>query len=207
MSERKEGAAHPLLVLASSSPRRRELLQAAGVPFEVWPPEEESAPEAHSPGEDPRGWAEALALAKAEGVAGRLGGGRWVVGADTVVVLGGEMLGKPRDEEDARRMLATLSGRTHEVVTAFAVVSPEGRKRVKSVRTRVSFRPLAPEEVEAYVGSGEPLGKAGGYAIQGGGGALVDRIEGSYTSVVGLPLGELLAVLEEMGFRGGRGGG
>lgn len=184
------------LVLASGSPRRAQLLREAGVPFEVAeaPPEtERRAGEGLPPAEA----AVDRALAKARWASGRHPG-RWVLGADTVVILDGEALGKPRDEADARRMLARLSGRAHEVVTGFALVRGEER-RTGRVRTLVSFRRLDGEAVARYAASGEPLDKAGAYAIQGMGGALVDRVEGSYTNVVGLPVPEVIEALSACG--------
>jgi septum formation protein len=114
-----------------------------------------------------------------------------VLGADTVVVREGEVLEKPKDAEDARRMLYALSGRSHEVITGFAVITPN-EKRVDVVKTRVVFRTLSAEEIEAYVRGGEPMDKAGGYGIQAGAAHFVTRIEGSYTNVVGLPMAEVV---------------
>ncbi len=184
------------LVLASGSPRRIGLLREAGLPFEVVeaPPETEGRVDPSLP---PGDAAERRALAKASWAAeGRPG--TFVLGADTVVVLGGEVLGKPRDAQDARRMIERLSGRTHEVITGFALVG-DGVRRLARVETRVRFRPLDAEAIARYVATGEPMDKAGAYAIQGGGGGLVDRVEGSYTNVVGLPLPEVLAALAECG--------
>jgi septum formation protein len=137
------------------------------------------------------------ALAKALWASGRHPG-RWVLGADTEVVLEGEVLGKPGDAAHARRMLGRLSGRAHEVLTGFALVNGENR-RTACVRTLVSFRPLDEAAVARYVESGEPMDKAGAYAIQGRGGGLVDRVEGSYTNVVGLPVPEVLEALRDLG--------
>lgn len=142
---------------------------------------------------------EALALGKAREVAGRLGHGL-VIGADTVVILSGATLEKPADAAEAREMLAALSGRWHEVYTGLALVDGlTGIARIGHERTRVKFRRLLPGEIEAYVGSGEPLDKAGAYGIQGLGAVLVERIEGCYTNVVGLPLARLISMLREFG--------
>jgi len=178
------------VVLASRSPRRRELLLAAGLHVEVNPPDVD---EAAAPGEPPAAMVLRLAIEKAATVET----GEVVVAADTAVVLDGEALGKPRDVEDAALMLARLSGRAHEVLTGFCV--RQGRERLAAVvKTEVSFRPLSQAEIFGYVSSGEPLDKAGAYGIQGLGGALVDRVEGSYTNVVGLPLAEVLAAIREV---------
>lgn len=184
------------LILASGSPRRARLLREAGVPFEV--AEAPPGTEAGAGGSLPP--AEAVvsrALAKARWASGRHPG-RWVLGADTVVVLEGEAMGKPAGPAEAGRMLGRLSGRSHEVLTGWALVNG-GRERAACVRTLVSFRRLDEAAVARYVESGEPMDKAGAYAIQGLGGGLVDRIEGSYTNVVGLPVPEVLDALSECG--------
>ncbi len=137
------------------------------------------------------------ALAKASCVA-KAHSGVFVLGADTVVVLEGEILGKPSSVDDASRMLKMLSGRTHEVITAFTLLGPDSHQE-EAVTTKVSFREIDEETIERYVRSGEPMGKAGAYAIQGLGGSLVDRVEGSYTNVVGLPVREVLNVLMRCG--------
>ncbi|MEK6711172.1 MAG: nucleoside triphosphate pyrophosphatase [Nitrospinota bacterium] len=184
------------LILASGSPRRAQLLREAGVALEVAeaPPEvEERTGDGRSPAEAAVG----RALAKARWASGRHPG-RWVLAADTVVVLGGEVLGKPAGAAGARRMLGRLSGRSHEVLTGYALVNGE-RRRTGCVRTLVSFRRLDADAIARYVETGEPLDKAGAYAIQGMGGSLVDRVEGSYTNVVGLPVPEVLGALAECG--------
>lgn len=174
------------MILASASPRRRELLAAAGLVFEVRPAEVDETP---GPQEPPRRYALRVATAKALAVEGER-----VLAADTIVVLDGEILGKPTDATDAAQMLRRLAGRAHTVMTA--VVLREGRRlRRRLIRTRVHFRPLSEVEIAAYVATGEPLDKAGAYGIQGRGGALVDRVSGSYTNVVGLPLRETLELL------------
>jgi len=184
------------LILASGSPRRAQLLREAGLPFEVAeapPGTERRAGNGLPPAEA----AVSRALAKARWASGRHPG-RWVLGADTVVVLDGESMGKPAGAAEARRMLGRLSGRTHEVLTGWALVNG-GRERTACARTRVSFRRLDADAIARYTASGEPMDKAGAYAVQGMGGGLVDRIEGSYTNVVGLPVPEVLDALIECG--------
>jgi septum formation protein len=183
------------LVLASASPRRRELLQRAGVRFEVRPPAVEETP---LPGEPPRALAERLAREKALDVARALGPrpSRLVLGADTIVVLEDHVLGKPRDPEHAVTMLCRLLGRSHRVVTGVALVeSAELRVRTLAVESRVTMRAAEEHEVRAYVATGEPLDKAGAYAAQGEGRRFVLGIEGSESNVIGLPLEETLALL------------
>ncbi|HET6438108.1 MAG TPA: Maf family protein [Anaeromyxobacter sp.] len=183
------------LVLASQSPRRRELLSALGIRLEVRPAETD---EAVMSGELPRSYVTRLAREKARAV-----GGEVVLAADTAVVLGQEILGKPQDPADAARMLRALSGTAHEVLTAVCVrrnrPGPE-LERLALVSTEVRFRPLREEEIRWYVATGEPLDKAGAYALQGAGGALVESVSGSVSGVVGLPLVESLALLAEVGF-------
>jgi septum formation protein len=167
------------LVLASSSPRRADLLRSAGYVFDVRPSGAEEWP---YEGGDPAAYAEALARAKVAAVEGEL-----VLGADTVVVLDDRVLGKPADAGEAAAMLRRLSGRAHEVVTAVAL-RRAGRVRAASARALVTFRELAEREVDEYAAGGEPLDKAGGYAYQGGGGAFVTALEGDPDTVIGLPL-------------------
>lgn len=182
--------ARPLL-LASASPRRAELLRTAGIPFEVAAADvDESLP----PGADPKGSAERLARAKATAARARHDG-RWILAADTIVDLERRILGKPAEAGQAREMLQLLSGRAHEVHTGVAVVDPDGLLRSAVATTRVVFRPLTWPEIEAYVDGGEPFDKAGGYAIQGEGGLLIERIEGPWDNVVGLPLGVVRQLL------------
>lgn len=178
------------VVLASGSPRRKALLESAALEVVV----QVSGVDETWPGGTPAEGTVALARKKLATVAGRGGSS---VAADTVVVLGDARLEKPKDAADARRMLRALSGRPHEVVTGYAVRG-QGGERAAAVATRVSFRRLSEAEIELYVESGEPFDKAGAYAIQGLGGALVDRVEGSLTNVVGLPLAEVLAALEQV---------
>ena len=176
------------LILASGSPRRRELLRNAGFTFEVIPPE---VAEDNPDNEAPAMLVERLALDKAEAVAGRFHRQDNVVvlGADTVVVVDSTLLGKPASPAEARQMLQRLSDRTHEVITGVALVEPEtARQTVAHETTRVFFRPLEPQEMEDYVATGEPLDKAGAYAIQGGASRFVTRVEGCYFNVMGLPV-------------------
>ncbi|PCI48383.1 MAG: septum formation protein Maf [Oceanospirillales bacterium] len=181
-----------MLILASGSPRRRELLAQIGVRFEVDVADIDEAPEAS---EVAQAYVERLALEKARVVAARHTDAV-VLGADTSVIIDGEILGKPLDEADAATMLARLAGRTHQVLTAVALVNGE-RALVRSVITQVHFRSLSEEEIQCYVATGEPSDKAGSYGIQGFGAVLVDAIEGSYSNVVGLPLTETAAMLKE----------
>ena len=171
------------LVLASRSPRRAELLRRAGYAFTVAPADID---ERSLPGETPEAHVARLAARKAAVAADRHPGAV-ALGADTVVVVGGLVLGKPADGVEAREMLRRLSGRTHDVLTGVAVASGAGR-RAEVARTRVTFRSLSPAEVDWYVASGEPADKAGAYAIQGRASRFVTGIEGSYTTVVGLPI-------------------
>lgn len=180
------------LVLASASPRRVTLLRQAGAVFTIVDP----GPDRDWPGSaDPRHGVRSLALEKARRVAARRPG-RVVIGADTVVVVRGERLGKPRDAAEAAAMMRRLHGRTHEVWTGIAVVRG-GETRTAAECAKVQLVRLSAEEIEAYARTGEPLDKAGGYGIQGLGGQFVRRIEGDYTTVVGLPLARLRQVLAE----------
>jgi septum formation protein len=179
------------LILASGSPRRRELLAMLGIPFEVRP---SHVPEAPLPGELPVPYAERLAREKALSVSGAL-----VLGADTTVLLDGQLLEKPGHADDALRMLRTLQGRTHEVITSVALVSV-GVVRQATDITRVTFRAADDDYLRAYVATGEPMDKAGAYGIQGYGAALVERIEGDFFGVMGLPVRLVLRLLEEAGF-------
>ena len=183
------------IVLASGSPRRRELLQNLGLTFAVVPSDvDESDHRDLAPSE----LAELLAMAKAEDVAGREDG--LVIGADTIVIIDGDVLGKPRDRQEAAAMLGRLAGRTHTVITGLAVKDTEGgRLVVTHESTQVTMRTLTPEEVNGYVATGEPMDKAGAYAVQGIGSLLVERIEGCYFNVVGLPVTRLGRVLESFG--------
>ena len=174
------------LILASNSPRRRELLENAGFEFDVQPSEIEEFP---LPGEAPEAYARRLAQDKALSVAASSAPGSIVLGADTVVAIDGEILEKPAGAPDAARMLRTLSGHTHRVITGICLVrAPENVLACTHETTAVTFRYLSEEEIESYVASGEPFDKAGGYAIQGLASRFVTRIEGCYFNVVGLPI-------------------
>ena len=185
------------LVLASGSPRRRRLLESAGLRVRV---ESSRVSEEGEPaGPDPVRSAENWALSKARAVSLRFPES-WVLSADTIVVLDKEIFGKPAGAEDARRMLERLSGRTHEVITGVCLMrEAPAFCRAGSVVTRVTFKELSAPEISAYVATGEPLDKAGAYGIQGGGAGLVRSVAGSYTNVVGLPLCETLEWLLEQG--------
>jgi nucleoside triphosphate pyrophosphatase len=178
------------LVLASSSPRRRQLLEMLGLEVEVRPPH---IPELRLPGEAPRAYVERLAREKASVVPGNL-----VLAADTTVVVEGEVLEKPVDAEDALRMLRRLQGRAHQVLTAVALRTPRGVLGATDV-TAVVFRAADDDLLRAYVATGEPMDKAGAYGIQGYGAALVERIEGDFFSVMGLPVRLVLQLLEQAG--------
>ena len=182
------------LILASASPRRRELMGHLGLPFEVIPAR---GPEEPPAGADAGQTALALSLAKAREVA-VAHPDAVVIGADTVVEIDGAILGKPRDEADAKRMLRRLSGREHRVYTGVTVIRGE---RTESLweRTRVFFRPMTEEEIASYVATGEPMDKAGAYGYQGRASLYVERIDGDYFNVVGLPLCRLGQMLEKLG--------
>jgi septum formation protein len=180
-----------MLILASSSPRRRDLLTAAGIPFEVFPVAvDESVGKSEPPGEHVRRLAQEKAR---EAFAERPGS--VVLAADTIVLVGGEMMGKPKDDDDAARMLRQLSGREHEVLTGLAIMSDKG-VAIEVCRTRVWVNPLSDEEIEEYVASGEPADKAGAYGIQGRGSRFIDRIQGSYSNVIGLPVALVYRLLK-----------
>lgn len=186
------------LVLASASPRRRALLEGAGLRFEVLPAD---IPERAVPGETPETLARRLAREKALAVARRVGATppRWVLGADTVVVVDERVLGKPRDTEDAVALLGQLVGRAHRVVTGFAIACSETLVvRDGSVESSVFMRGAPEAELRRYVATGEPLDKAGAYAAQGEGRRFIERIQGSETNVIGLPVEETLALLRSL---------
>jgi septum formation protein len=190
------------LILASASPRRRELLARLGLPFEVRPSGFE---ETLTPGMPAGALAAALARGKAGDVAARVraagGDPALILGADTLVVLDGQPMGKPASRDDARRMLRALSGRSHEVVTAVVLQleGPDGRETTEVVTSRVRMRAYTEPEIEAYVRTGEPDDKAGAYAVQGLGARLVDGVDGCYTNVVGLPLRTTARLLRDFG--------
>jgi septum formation protein len=179
-----------MLILASGSPRRAELLRAAGIEFTV---QIADVDEAIMPGESPRDYVLRLSRAKALAVAGE---GELVLGADTTVVIEDEIAGKPVDMEDARRMLRALSGRWHEVLTGVTLL--RGHKILSDVAlTRVKFSEMSEPEIDWYVSTGEPMDKAGAYGIQGYASRFVERIEGSYSNVVGLPMQMVYEMLKE----------
>ncbi len=183
------------LILASASPRRRRLLEQAGLPFHATPagiPEEPC-------GRDPDRSACVISGQKAEAVFPGFRG-QWILGADTIVWTAGTALGKPENEDDAHSMLQRLSGREHRVVTGFTVMNPcGGLAHQEAVSTAVRFRSLERSEIEGYIATGEPFGKAGAYAIQGMGAFMVESISGSYTNVVGLPLCAVIQALLRAG--------
>jgi septum formation protein len=181
-----------VLVLASKSPRRQQILRDAGIPFVV---RSADVPEQRRPSESPADYVRRLAREKAFAVT--MLAGEIVLGADTVVVVDGEVLEKPVDANDAMRMLELLSGREHEVITGICLRS-ETSLIVDIATTRVRFASLTRQEMEAYVASGEPMDKAGGYAIQGLAAKFVDRVEGSYSNVVGLPVALVWRRLKEL---------
>jgi len=185
---------HPLdksnpLVLASSSPRRKELLAQLGIPFE---PVESGIEETALGGLSPAELACQVAVRKAESVRHRYPQ-RWILGADTIVVLKNRIFGKPSDTRDCREMLLSLSGRNHSVITAFCLIDPSGISvHIEAVTTKVKVKRMSEDEIEAYIRTGEAFGKAGGYAIQAIGSFMIERIMGSYTNVVGLPVCEVI---------------
>jgi septum formation protein len=186
-----------MIVLASRSPQRRSLLAALGVPFRVVASRYQ---EPNDPALTPEAQALTHARGKAREVAERSGvpQGGVVLGVDTIVAAAGRALGKPRGPEGARAMLALLAGRDHEVLSAVAIVGADG-ERSEVERTAVRFRPLAPAARDWYVSTGEWRDRAGGYAIQGAGAALVEEVRGDYTGVVGLPIGRLVGMLADLG--------
>ena len=184
------------LILASASPRRRELLRMASIPLEIIP---SRAKERFLHGESPAEHVRRVARAKAMGVAAQHPG-RWVLAADTVVEVDGQMLGKPKDRQDAEKMLRSLSQRVHRVFTGYCILrGPSAEKREGTVISRVKFKALTAAEIRWYINTGEPFDKAGGYAIQGKAAFMVLEVHGSYTNVVGLPLCEVVEALRELG--------
>lgn len=188
------------LILASSSPRRRELIQSLRLPVQIHPSE---AGETIEPGLSPAEIVEILSLRKAQAVADQCGTGQngsIVVGSDTIVVLHGKVLGKPQNRQDARSMLNLLQGRTHEVYSGVACIQlGTERSRTAHRSTSVTMKPLTLERIERYIETGEPMDKAGAYAIQGIGATLIEEIHGDYFTVVGLPLSLLSDMLGELG--------
>ncbi|MDR3135210.1 MAG: Maf family protein [Deltaproteobacteria bacterium] len=190
----KDAETQPLFVLASASPRRRELLEACGLSFEIVPAEVDESP---GPNESPEALVTRLSALKAQRVQ-RLRPWLPVISADTLVALGNKIFGKPESLPEARAMLGELSGQTHRVVTGYCVTRP-GQEAAKPglVTTKIAFRKLTAREIDWYLSLNQSLDKAGAYALQMGGGFLVDWLEGSYTSVIGLPLRETLEALSE----------
>ena len=208
------------IILASASPRRKELLERIGFTVKVMP---SAVEELRLEGENPEGFVKRMAREKCLSVVNRLqttlyatdaegkpafvppGGRRnaetrWVIGADTVVVLGDETLGKPKDTAEAAGMLRRLSGRRHRVITGFCIHDlSKDKEGIQAVSTEVLFKTLVPSEIEKYVAVGESMDKAGSYAVQGVGAYLVDSVVGSYTNVVGLPMCQVVEMMEEMG--------
>ena len=189
-------SAKPEIILASTSPRRIELLKNIGIDFEIIDPcvSEEGVES------DPTKYAIENALAKASAVTSKLKRGI-VIGADTIVVIEDRILGKPRNQVEAKRMLELISGRTHEVITGIAVIDvSKNMIKTASEHTEVKIRKLTISEIDAYVASGEPMDKAGAYAAQGKGALLIERINGCFYNVVGLPLFRLSMILEQMDY-------
>jgi len=184
------------LILASASPRRKELLALTGLKFTVDPGDYEEDMDMDL---DPPELAKFLSLKKAEEIAGRYKNAL-IIAADTFIVFKGHFLGKPRDKADARTMLTKLNGKTHSVITGFTIIDTQTQKRLsRAVETKVTFKRLSQDEIAAYVRSGEPLDKAGAYAIQGLGSVIVKKIEGDYFNVIGLPLSLLVESLKKFG--------
>jgi septum formation protein len=183
------------IVLASGSPRRRELLEGLGWRFRVVFPNIDETPRQ---GESPEDLCVRLAAAKAKAAAGGENETSLIVAADTIVVIDGDVLGKPADKTESLKMIARLQGRTHQVLTGLGVMR-KGHLLLAWERTRVRFRPLGEEALRAYVETGEGMDKAGAYAVQGKGALLVSSIEGDYFNVVGLPLCRLGLMIEELG--------
>ena len=184
------------LILASASPRRQYLLAQMGIQFEVFP---STIKENAKNGESSVEYVLRLAEEKALDVANRISGA-WIIGADTIVLINGEIFGKPVNEQEACQMLMKMRGQEHSVVTGFCVFDTDTKESVKeSVETKVTMRELTKEMIQNYVQTEEPFDKAGGYAVQGRGSFLVKDIKGSYTNVVGLPLCELVEALERLG--------
>jgi septum formation protein len=186
------------LILASSSPRRAQILRDAGISFSML---SSAVDETAYPGETPQQLVERLADAKAELAAARAVGPAILIAADTVVALDGQILGKPRSTDEARRMLELFSARTHSVITGVSLIRlPEMERRQFIETTLVNFAPLTREDISRYLATEEPYDKAGAYAIQGHAGRYIPRIEGCYFNVVGLPLARLVAALRELGW-------
>ncbi len=182
------------LLLASASPRRREILQNLGFEFEVLPA---NVDESEVPWTDPV--ESAKLLAEIKGVDAQMTRPRkTIIAADTIVLCEGEVMGKPSGPEEAAEMLSKLSGRVHEVVTGIALIAPPGRRVIEAESTKVFFRELSPREISLYIETREPFDKAGAYAIQGYASAFIDRIEGCYFNVVGLPVARLFSMFRQL---------
>jgi septum formation protein len=197
-TERQKHRDAPSLVLASGSPRRRDLLTEAGIDFEI---RVSDIPEVALPGESPIEYTTRLAAEKALAVAREIGTdpARWVLGADTIVVLAGDILEKPDDSDHAVELLGRLVGNRHQVVTGFALVcSKTHQQHVSWVESHVSMRDASEQEIRAYVATGEPLDKAGAYAVQGEGARFVSQVEGSLSNVIGLPVEQVLEILQAL---------
>ncbi len=188
----------PQIVLASGSPRRKEMLEKLGINITVIP---SSAAEDERPGETPEEHVVRLSIDKAKEVAERDDvTGRWIIGSDTIVLQDNSILGKPASHEEAAEMLRSLSGSEHQVLSGYAIIDRQTREIVADVvATDVRFRQLTESEIAGYIASGEPMDKAGAYAIQGMGGVFVESINGSYNNVVGMPLCQVIEVLKQMG--------
>lgn len=187
------------LILASSSPRRQELLSLLKIPLKIVPSEVE---EFFRKGEKPEKHVRRLAAAKAQEI-GKKFPKQWVLAADTVVVIKGEVLGKPKDAQEAESMLKKLSGKEHQVLTGYCLLhAGSAQKKERTVLSWVKFKKLSPEEIHWYINTGEPFDKAGGYAVQGKAAFMIKEIRGSYTNVVGLPLCEVIEDLQELGVIG-----
>ena len=192
----QSSSAPPRLVLASASPRRRALLQTVNVPFLVVPSEIDETP---AQNEAPDLYVARMATNKATAVISRCPG-LWILGADTIVTLDDSIFGKPENSVGALKMLTTLSGRTHDVMTAVSLIDRFGNLAMGfTVTSHVTFRALSPSEVSSYVATDEPLDKAGAYAVQGKGRALIEEVNGSLTNVIGLPMDEVGRALQNCG--------
>ena len=187
----------PRVILASQSPRRRDLLNLIGIPHEVRPADID---ESYLPGERPAAHAERLARGKAETIAATIGDDAVTIGSDTIVVVDSDVLGKPRDRDEATHMLRRLSGRSHVVMTGVAV-SWRGKTLSGVEEVSVTFRSLSDDEIARYIDTGEPMDKAGAYGIQGFGATIVERVDGDYFAVMGLALNRLARLLRDAGLR------
>jgi septum formation protein len=184
------------IVLASESTRRVDILRTLGISFAIIPPDID---ETQKKGEGIREFVQRVSYEKAFKVAAHFPD-KWIIGADTVVVLKGKVLGKPKNEQDALAMLRTLRGKWHKVITGFCILNLRNKTTYRDVvETRVLVKDLSDDEIARYIGTSEPLGKAGSYAVQGKGGYMVKEIRGSYTNVVGLPICEVAEALLSLG--------